>query len=74
MKGKEILEYLKNNYTGLDTLRYNKRYEGLNVDNKKKNIHWLMFNFSCSYGVALRLVNYANNFSDDYIYNRYKVI
>ena len=62
MKRNEIIEILENSYSGIETLRYHRRYE--NGDNKLKNIHWLMDNFDCSYGIAKRLVERANNFSD----------
>lgn len=62
MKGKKIIEILESTYSGIDTLRYRKRYE--NGDNRIKNIHWLMDNFGCSYGVGARLVDRANNYPD----------
>lgn len=60
MTGKEIQEQLDIGWNGLATLRYELRYS-INGDNKKKTIHWLMDNFDCSYGVAKRLVEKANN-------------
>lgn len=58
MNGREILELLNQDYCGLDSVRYVKRYH--NGDNKLKCIHWLMRNFDCSYGVARRLVEKVN--------------
>lgn len=55
----EIIKQLDNNYNGMDTLRYKLRYQ--NGDNRLKNIHWLMDEFGCSYGVAARLVDRCNN-------------
>lgn len=55
----EIIEQLDNNYCGMDTLKYDVRYR--NGDNRLKRIHWLMYEFECSYGVAARLVDRCNN-------------
>lgn len=59
MTRKEIIEELENNYNGMDTLNYGIRYR--NGDNRLKTIHWVMDNFSCSYGVASRLVDRCNS-------------
>lgn len=60
MTGKEIIKELEENYNGLETVRYSKRYD--NGDNRAKNIHWLMDTFGCSWGVANRIVAKANGY------------
>lgn len=60
MTGKEIIKELEENFNGLDTVKYKKRWE--NGDNRAKYIHWLMDMFNCSYGVAYRIVGKANGY------------
>ena len=60
LNGKQIIEALEESYNGLDTVRYERRWE--NGDNRAKKIHWLMDNFGCSWGIANRIVGKANGY------------
>lgn len=62
LNGKEIAKILDESYSGIETLKYQKRYE--NGDNQKKMIDWVLGNFNTSYGIARRIVIFANNFSE----------
>lgn len=62
LNGKEIARILDSSFCGIETLRYIRRFE--NGDNRKKNINWILNNFNTTYGIASRLVDFANNYTD----------
>ena len=61
MTGKEIIKELDENFNGLATVKYDLRYAN-GKDYRKEKIHWLMDMFSCSYGIANRIVAKANGY------------
>lgn len=66
LSGKEIARILDESYCGINTIKYRKRWE--NGDNRKRYIKWILNNFPTTYGVAERLVEYVNNYSEWYGY------